>query len=188
MNTDAASRRDDVSLCHQIRNEQQATITGLQQRRGRLEHDVELRLRSKYGPRSERIDPQQLQLFDDDGEQPPDESPTADAGHCAAVVVREHQRRGGGRNKRPEHLPREIVEHDLSEAEKPCPECGIQRERIGCETSEPWEFVPAVLKVIEHVRWKYACRSCQEHVAIAPPPSRPIEKGRHGRFVQNAQW
>ena len=66
MSTEAASHPDDVSLCHQIMDEQQTTITGLQQRMGRLEHYVEQLLRSKYGPRSERIDPNQLQLFDDD--------------------------------------------------------------------------------------------------------------------------
>jgi len=52
----------------------------------------------------------------------------------------------------PDHLPRETVEHDLSDDEKCCPECGEQRQRIGCERSEQLEFVPAVLKVLEHVR------------------------------------
>ncbi len=60
------------------------------------------------------------------------------------------------------------------------------RPRIGCETSEQLEFVPAVLKVIEHVRWKYACCTCQEHVAVAPPPSKPIEKGLPGPGLLSA--
>ena len=42
------------------------------------------------------------------------------------------------------------------------------------------EFVPASFKVIEHVRLKYACRRCQEHVAIAAKPPQPIEKGLPG--------
>ena len=33
---------------------------------------------------------------------------------------------------------------------------------------------------MEHVRWKYACRHCQEHVAIAEPPAKPIDKGLPG--------
>ena len=53
MSTDA-SHPDDVGLCHQIMEEQQATITGLQQRMQQLEHYVEQLLRNKYGPRSER--------------------------------------------------------------------------------------------------------------------------------------
>lgn len=48
------------------------------------------------------------------------------------------------------------------------------------------EFVPAQLKVIEHVRFKYACRSCQEHVAIAPPPHKPINKGLPGPGLLSA--
>jgi hypothetical protein len=33
------------------------------------------------------------------------------------------------------------------------------------------------LKVIEHVRWKYACQTCQEHVAVAPPAP-PKRRGK----------
>jgi transposase len=39
------------------------------------------------------------------------------------------------------------------------------------------EFVPAALRVIEHVRLKYACRRCQKHVAVAGKPAQPIERG-----------
>ncbi len=187
MSTEAASHPEDVSLCHQIMDEQQATITGLQRRTERLEHYVEQLLRSKYGPRSERVDPNQLPLFcDDEADESADDDSTADAAGDEAVVVREHRRRGGGRQSLPDHLPRETVEHDLSDDEKCCPECGEQRQRIGCERSEQLEFVPAVLKVLEHVRWKYACRCCQEHVAIAAPPNKPIEKGLPGPGLLSA--
>lgn len=186
MSTDAATHPDDVSLCHQIMGEQQATIVGLQQRMQRLEQYVEQLLRSKYGPRHERVDPNQLALFHESGEPTAEESPPADAAGNEEVVVRGHRRRGGGRNRLPDHLPRETVEHDLSDEEKCCPECGAQRQRIGSETSEQLEFVPAVLKVIAHVRWKYACGACQEHVAIADPPHKPIEKGLPGPGLLSA--
>ena len=42
--------------------------------------------------------------------------------------------------------------------------------RIGEEISEQLEFTPAVLKVLQHVRPKYACKSCEEGVKIAPVP------------------
>ena len=183
MSTDA-SHPDDVGLCHQIMEEQQATITGLQQRMQQLEHYVEQLLRSRYGPRSERVDPSQLQLFD--AAATTAEISASKADETDAVVVKEHRRRGGGRNKLPAHLPRETIEHDLPEAQQCCPECGAQRQRIGCETSEQLEFVPAVLKVIEHVRWKYACRTCQEHVAVAPPADKPLEKGLPGPGLLSA--
>lgn len=184
MSTDA-SHPDDVGLCHQIMDEQQATITGLQQRMQQLEHYVEQLLRSKYGPRSERVDPNQLQLFDAAATTVEAATP-AEADQTDAIIVHEHRRRGGGRNALPDHLPREVVEHDLSDEERCCPGCGALRQRIGCETSEQLEFVPAVLKVIEHVRWKYACRHCQEHVAVAPPADKPLEKGLPGPGLLSA--
>jgi transposase len=99
---------------------------------------------------------------------------------AASLIVREHLRRGGGRGRLPDHLPREIVDHDLAEGEKSCPCCGETRQRIGSEMSEQLEFVPAVLNVIEHRRWKYACRRCEEQVVIAPIPNKPIAKGLLG--------
>jgi|GEM_PF-3319822 len=184
MSTEAASHPEDVSLCHQIMDEQQATITGLQRRTERLEHYIEQLLRSKYGPRSERVAPNQLPLFDVDGEQSPDASPVGDAERQDAVVVREHRRRGGGRQALPDHLPRETVEHDLSDDEKCCPECGEERQRIGCERSEQLEFVPAVLKVLEHVRWKYACRWALQTADLLEPLYRlMIERVRSSAVI-----
>jgi len=191
MSTDASSRPNDLALCHQIMESQQTTIAELQSRLTRLEHSFEQLLRSKYGPRSERVDPHQLDLFaqpeagldeTDDEEPPPTPAPEPDEG----ITVQEHRRRGGGRNALPDHLPRETIEYDLSNDEKCCPGCGETRQRFGCEKSEQLEFVPAQLKVIEHVRFKYACRTCQEHVAVAPPPSKPINKGLPGPGLLSA--
>ena len=41
------------------------------------------------------------------------------------------------------------------------------------------EKIPARLKVIRHVRPRYACRAC-EAVLQAPVPALPIERGRPG--------
>jgi transposase len=180
MNSDAVHRPNDLSLCHQIIDEQQSTIDQLQRELAQAKHFVEQLLRSRYGPRRERVDPNQLSMFDEgesDGSAP---VATVTPDDPASLIVREHPRRGGGRGRLPEHLPREVVEHDIDENKKSCPCCGETRQRIGCETSEQLEFVPAVLKVIEHRRWKYACRRCEEQVIIAPVPDKPIAKGLPG--------
>ncbi|WP_417389877.1 IS66 family transposase zinc-finger binding domain-containing protein [Gimesia sp.] len=52
------------------------------------------------------------------------------------------------------------VEHDLTESEKRCPCCDQTRQRIGEVSHEQLEFIPASLKVIRHVRFKYARRMC----------------------------
>ena len=53
---------------------------------------------------------------------------------------------------------------------------------MGEETSEQLEFIPAQVKVIEHVRPKYSCRHCEHNgtevkIRIAPVPKTPISKG-----------
>lgn len=180
MNSDDVHRPDDLSLCHQIIDEQQSTIDQLQRELAQAKHFVEQLLRSRYGPRSERVDPNQLSMFDVGEADDTTPVATVTPEDAASLVVCEHLRRGGGRGRLPEHLPREIVEHDIDEYKKSCPCCGETRRRIGFESSEQLEFVPAVLKVIEHRRWKYACRRCEEQVIIAPVPDKPIAKGLPG--------
>ena len=42
---------------------------------------------------------------------------------------------------------------------------------------EVFEYVPSSFKVIQHVRPKLSCRSC-ETIVQAPMPSLPIKRGR----------
>jgi transposase len=94
------------------------------------------------------------------------------------------RRKGHGRRRIPDDLPRERRIHDLPEEEKPCPCCGTMREVIGQEVSEQLDIEPAKLKVIEHVRLKYVCKACEREaaeggpqIATAEKPLSPIEKG-----------
>jgi len=84
----------------------------------------------------------------------------------------------------PRNLPREKVIHDLPETEKPCPCCGKLRHIIGKETHEQLDYVPAKVKVVEHIRLKYACPHCEANaspegpqIVTAEKPLSPIEKG-----------
>lgn len=76
----------------------------------------------------------------------------------------------------PADLPREVIEHDIPEHDKQCA-CGCMKQRIGEEITEQLEIIPAVLKVISHVRPKYACNRCDEGVNIAPMPKLFLPKG-----------
>ncbi len=51
---------------------------------------------------------------------------------------------------------------DLDEHDKPCPCCQHTFYKIGEDRSEKLEFTPAVLKVLEVIRPKYACRQCEQ--------------------------
>lgn len=81
----------------------------------------------------------------------------------------------------PKDLPRETVLHDLAEQDKVCDCCGGQLHQMGCDTSEQLEFIPATIKVIEHVRPKYSCRRCEKQgtqvaIKMAPAVASPIPK------------
>ncbi len=147
---------------------------------------VEALFRRYYGPRCEKFDPRQLLLFGMkvDG-LPLDKSSVEDESGEQLVTRRVKNRHKHGRGQLPEHLERIEIEHDLSEKEKACPACGIQRERIGAEVSEQLEYFPASFKVLKHIRHKYGCPCCDHdgynpNIATAAKPPQPIAKGLPG--------
>jgi transposase len=132
--------------------------------------------RGQFGRRSERLDPDQLQLGLEDLEQ------TA----AAAEAAQEASTRSNGTPRVPRvwrrnlgalpaHLPRVEVLVDLED--KSCPCCGGSLHAIGEDTSEMLDLVPAQLRVKVIRRPRYACRACEEAVVQAPAPERPITGG-----------
>ena len=82
----------------------------------------------------------------------------------------------------PEDLPREVIVHDIPDEDKVCDCCAGTLHCIGEDKSEKLQFIPAQVKVIEHVRPKYACRTCEKEgisntVKQAPVPHSVIPKG-----------
>ena len=76
----------------------------------------------------------------------------------------------------PDHLPRERVVLPSSLA---CPCCGGRLRKLGEDVTETLERVPARWKVVQYVREKMTCRSC-EAITQPPAPSHPIARGRAG--------
>ena len=137
----------------------------------RLREQLKLLLAKRFGPSSEKIPADQLRLFNEaEAETPPeDEAP------LETVAIPAHERKRRGRKPLPDYLPRVRIEHDLPEAEKTCP-CGCGLTRIGEETSEQLDIIPAQVRVLQHVRFKYACKGCEETIKSAPVPPHPIPK------------
>ncbi|WP_459943329.1 IS66 family transposase zinc-finger binding domain-containing protein, partial [Deferrisoma palaeochoriense] len=77
-----------------------------------------------------------------------------------AVRVSAHTRRKRGRKPLPANLPRVEVVCDVPEEAKRCG-CGAEKVRIGEESSERLDIVPAQVRVIREIRPKYACRACE---------------------------
>lgn len=119
----------------------------------------------KYA-RSSESNVLQLELQFDEA----DAIPVEDLPKEESTVTITYTRNKPRRRVLPADLPREIIEHDIAEHEKQCT-CGCLKQRIGEEVTEQLEIIPAQLKVIAHVRPKYACNKCDEGVSIAPMPS-----------------
>ena len=60
-----------------------------------------------------------------------------------------------------------------------CPCCGGTLHKLGEDVTETLELVPRQWKVIQHVREKHSCRSC-EKITQPPAASHPIARGRAG--------
>ena len=76
----------------------------------------------------------------------------------------------------PAHLPRERVVIPVPTA---CPCCGGGLSKLGEDVTETLEVVPRRWKVIQTVREKLVCRTC-ETVSQPPAPFHPIARGRAG--------
>jgi transposase len=77
----------------------------------------------------------------------------------------------------PDHVPR--MEVDLTTGEESCSVCGGTLRRLGEDITEALEYVPGRFIVNRIVRPRLAFSGC-ERLVQAPPPSRPIERGRPG--------
>jgi transposase len=136
----------------------------------------------KFGQSSERgafLEQLELALADmeeDASEAEAKAQMAATAAAGATVQVQAFERRKPARRPLPEHLPRERIVYPAPSA---CPCCGGTLHKIGEDVTETLELVPRRWKVIQHVREKFSCRSC-ESITQPPAPSHPIARGRAG--------
>src|SRR5262249_47862794 len=130
-----------------------------------LRHRIHLLLQRLYGPRGERIDPNQLLLFVEPGAGQDTAVPPTEP---AAASKPKRRCRPHRRRRMPETLPRQSMHHELSEAERVCQGCGQVRIDIGVDKSEQLDYRPASLFVVEHFVHKYVCPCCSKRQPQAP--------------------
>lgn len=179
----------DLTACHAlIRQLLDAHVEDARLIEG-LQHQLRNLLRRAYGRSSEKLDPQQLALFEkmlaDLAALPapacePPPPPTIPATKPAST----NGEGGHGRRRLPAELERRPVVVDLPEDQKACPCCKALREPMGDEITEKLDFEPARVFVRQEIRRKYVCKACEAsaapagpQIAIAEKPLSPIEKG-----------
>ena len=132
--------------------------------------------RGRFGRRSEKLEPDQLQLGLEDLEQTIAAAEAAQEETAARnSTPRAPRVRRRNLGALPGPLPRVEVLVDV--ADKSCPGCGGSLHAIGEDREEMLDIVPAQLRVKVIRRLRYACRACEEAVVPAPAPERPISGG-----------
>ena len=134
-----------------------------------LKLQIEKLRRELYGSRSERtarlLEQMELQLEDLEAAATEDEL-AAEKAAARTETVKSFERRRPSRKPFPEHLPRERV---VIAAPENCPCCGSAKlSKLGEDVTETLEVVPKSWKVIQTVRERFSCRSCE---TIAQPPA-----------------
>lgn len=142
-----------------------------------LQEELARYKKQKFGASSEKLSPDQLNLFDEAEVLSNEESEATDILEAQETIeVPSHQRRARKRVSIPADLPRIEVIHDLPEAQKICPHDGTALKRIGSETHEQLDIIPAKIQVLKHIRLTYACPCCEQYLVTARKPKQAIEK------------
>lgn len=156
-----------------------------------LDHRYQLLCRRLFGRSSEKVDPRQLELVFTEEEArereetaatpaPPHagEAPDGETPDLPPETERKKDKKGHGRRRRPPLERRERVVHEPPPGERACGCCGGEKRSIGSdEITERYDYRPASLVIVEHVRPRYRCPTCQDTTTVAPLPPAPIERG-----------
>jgi transposase len=185
MKPDIADLPDDARLSmHDIASLLEVVEKKYEEKIHYLEERIRLLQGELYGRKSEKRYPEdsrQLPIFEQDRDDQGILQPAIDD----TIIVPAHRRGKRGRKPLPENLPRVKVIHDLAEEDKMCA-CGAPLSRIGQDICEKLDYIPAKVRVLRHVRFKYACKACEgvedagPTVKIAPAP------GDHGQLADSS--
>ena len=123
--------------------------------------------RMRFGIRSEALNAEQRELFDETVEA--DLTAAATELEATSPKAARAPRERAGRQRLPEHLPR--IEHRHEPESCTCGQCGRHLVQIGEDISEQLDVEPARFFVHRHIRPQYACRACETISAAVIPPS-----------------
>ena len=156
----------------------QEHISTLQQRIDVLEEQFRLAQLKRFAPSSEKYGMQGC-LFNEAEQMAQTACETIADGADTNSDADDVPGKKRGRRKLPAHLKRVRVEHDLPEADKTCSCCQGALHRIGEDVTEQLHIVPATVCVLQHARFKYACRHCEQQatscqIVTSPMPAQPI--------------
>ena len=140
----------------------------------KLTHENALLKRMKFAAQSERFNPEQKSLLEDEIEADLAAVATEiDALQEAQAPAKLEERKAPKRAPLPANLPRREIRH---EPDSTTCACGCQMKRVGEDVAEKLDYVPGVFTVERHIRGKWACAKCKT-IHQVPVDPHIIDKG-----------
>jgi transposase len=149
-----------------------------------LKCQLEALRRRIFGRKSEKIDPNQLALFEDLAQQlaqaEAEKASSQEAADERPGTDGRGKTKGHGRKPLPADLPRDRIELPPDEKDLTCPRCDQAKVKISEKITEVLDYVPASFVVRQYIRPEYMCKGCEGEFIIADLPPQPIPKGIPG--------
>lgn len=126
---------------------------------------MRLARRKRFGSSSEKSEYDQFNLFDEAEAYADEKVPEPEV---SEVKAHYRKKAAQGKEKLPEGLPVEIIEHTLPEEEQVCPECGNPLHVIRKNVRETLKLIPAKAVIERHIQYAYICRDCEKTACSVP--------------------
>src|SRR6056297_241355 len=118
----------------------------------------------QFGSSSEKSNSDQLSIFN---EAEKEFRPKKQEASIEEITYK--RKKSKGLNKKSfDDLPVEIIEYKLEEEDKICPSCDSPLHEMSKEIRKELKIIPAQVKIVEHVRYVYACRQCEKENISTP--------------------
>jgi transposase len=171
--------KEKIFILDKSRNELSAENEKLKNENFWLNELIAARNLRLFGRSSEKLTHDELQywLFNEAEIASAPLLPITDNG----VQIKAHVRHTRGRKPISDKLPREIVEHKLSDSEKVCVHCEKARPALAPDVHEEVEMEPAKVYVKKHIYEKVGPCDCGESKKAGEPPI--VEAAREPRLI-----
>ena len=160
LNTDDNSNQSLEDTCKM----QAQQIEELTAKLNWYEEQFKLSQQKRFGASSEKTNPDQLSVFNEAEKESrlEKDEPTIEE------ITYKRKRKKGLNKKSFEDLPVEVIEYRLEEEDKVCPACNDPLHEMSKEIRKELKVIPAQVKIVEHIRYVYACRACEKDNISTP--------------------
>ncbi len=141
------------------------------------EEQFRLSQAKKYGASSEKLDPEQISIFNEAEKLSVQQSQEPKM----EEIIKRRKSSSSKSRKTYEDLPVEEVYYSLSEEEQVCPTCENTLHEMKTEVRKELKIIPAQVKVVHHIKQFYACRRCDQEgtngTIVSAPMPKPVLSG-----------